>query len=93
LGYRPLETYESNFIHYNFAQFEKQHSRYKDISPFIVLSQQCCEVCFISRTLPKLLWNLTAKYHWNRPPPNLTRWIHPCMWVWLLFQRKLPSRR
>jgi len=45
---RPLKTYESNFIHHDFAQFGKQHSRYKAILPSIVLSQQCCEVYFIS---------------------------------------------
>jgi len=38
------KTYESNFIHHDFAQFKKQHSRYKAILPSVVLSQQCCEV-------------------------------------------------
>jgi len=43
-------TYESNFIHHDFVQFGKQHSRYKAILPYIILSKQCCEVRFI--TLP-----------------------------------------
>jgi len=47
----PLKTYESNFIHHDFAQFRKEHSRYKAILPSIVLSQQCCEVCFTSRAV------------------------------------------
>jgi len=32
----PLKTYESNFIHHDFAQFRKEHSRYKAILPSIV---------------------------------------------------------
>jgi len=44
----PPKTYESNFIHHDFAQFRKQDLRYKAILPSIVLSQQCCEVYFIS---------------------------------------------
>jgi len=30
---RPPKTYESNFIHHDFEQFGKQHSRYKAILP------------------------------------------------------------
>ena len=30
------KTYESNLIHLDFAQFEKQHSRYEAILPSIV---------------------------------------------------------
>jgi len=45
------KTYESNFIHHDFVQFGKQHSRYKAILSSIVLSQQCCEVYFISLTV------------------------------------------
>jgi len=41
-------TYESNFIHHDFVQFGKQNSQYKANFPFTVLSQQFCEVCFIS---------------------------------------------
>jgi len=44
----PPKTYESNFIHNDFVQFRKKHSRYKAILPSIVLSQQCCEVYFTS---------------------------------------------
>jgi len=47
----PPKTYVSNFINHDFVQFRKQHSRYKAILPSIVLSQQCCEVHFISLTL------------------------------------------
>ena len=35
----------------------------------IVLSQQCCEVYFISHKVAKPIWDVTTKYHWNRPPP------------------------
>jgi len=50
-GDRPPKTYEINFIHHDFVQFGKQHSRYKAILPSIILSQQCCEVCFIASSL------------------------------------------
>jgi len=43
-GHRSPKTYESNFIHPEFAQFGKQHSRYNAILSSIVLSQQYCEV-------------------------------------------------
>jgi len=45
------ETYESNFIDHDFAQFGKHHSRYKTILPTIILSQGCCEIYFISLTV------------------------------------------
>jgi len=44
----PFKTYESNFFHYDFVQFGKQYSRYEASLPSTVLSQQCCEVYFIS---------------------------------------------
>ena len=44
----PPKTYESNFIHNDFVQFRKKHSRYKAIFPSTVLSQQCCDVYFTS---------------------------------------------
>jgi len=44
----PPETYESKFIHHDFVQFAKQHSRYQAILPSVVFSQQRCEVYFIS---------------------------------------------
>jgi len=44
----PPKTYKSKFFHHNFVQFGKQHSRYKAILTSIVLSQQCCEVYFMS---------------------------------------------
>jgi len=47
----PPKTYESNFIHNDFAQFRKKHSRYKAILASIVLSQKCCEVYFTSHTV------------------------------------------
>ena len=47
-GDRLPKTYECNFIHHDFVQFVKQHSRYKAILPSIVSSQHCCEVYFIS---------------------------------------------
>ena len=47
----PPKTYESNFIHYDFVQFGKQHSRYKAILPSTVFSPQCCEVYFVFLTV------------------------------------------
>jgi len=44
----PSKTYESKFVHHNFAQLEKQHSQYKVILSSIVLSQQCCDVSYTS---------------------------------------------
>jgi len=43
-----LKQAKSIFIHPNFLQFGKQHSRYKPILSSFVLSQQCCKVYFIS---------------------------------------------
>jgi len=34
------KTYKRNFIHHDFVQIEKHHSRYHAILPSIVLSQQ-----------------------------------------------------
>ena len=45
----PLKIYKSNSFHHDCVQFEKLHS-HKAILPSIVLSQQCCEVRFISLT-------------------------------------------
>jgi len=67
-GRSPPKTCESNFIHHNFLQSGKQHSRCKAILPSIVLSQQCCEVYVISLTVAKPLWVLTSKYYWNHLP-------------------------
>jgi len=54
-GDHSPKTYESNFIHYNFVQFRKQHSRYKAILSCIALSLQCCEIYFIFFTVAKLV--------------------------------------
>jgi len=51
----PHKSSESIFTHYDFLQFRKQHVRYKTISSSIVLSQQFCEVFFISLTVAKPL--------------------------------------
>ena len=51
MGASPSDTYEINFIHNDFVQFVKQHSRYKVIFTSIILSQQCCEVYFISYSI------------------------------------------
>jgi len=66
LGRFPPETYESNCFHHDFEQFGKQCSWYKAILSSIVLSQQCCAVCFIPFTVAEPIWDLTSKYHWNR---------------------------
>ena len=64
-------------FYHEFVQFGKQHSWYKAIFSSIVLSQQCCEVYFISLTVAKPLCNMATKYYWNRYPPNLAGWIRP----------------
>ena len=79
----PPKTYGSNFIYHNFVQFGKQHSRHTAILSSIVLSQQCCEVYFISLTVAKLLCDLITKYYWNPPPLGLTGWIRPCSQCWV----------
>jgi len=51
-----------------FVMFAMSHcSRYKAIMSSIALSQQCCEVYFISQAKP--LWDLTNKSYRNRPSP------------------------
>jgi len=67
----PHKTWESIFFHNEFVKFGTHHSRYKDISSSIVLSQKCCEVYFISLTVTKLLWDLTTKYYWIAAPLTL----------------------
>jgi len=80
-GDRPRKTYESNFIQHDFVLIEKLLSRYKAIFLSIVLSQQCCEVYFISLAILNPLRDLTTKYYWIRPP-NLRGWIRS--WIWVL---------
>jgi len=62
-GDRSPNAYEINIIHHNSVQFGKQRSRCKAILSSIVLSQQCCEVCFISPTVAKPLRDLTTTYY------------------------------
>ena len=62
-GDRPRKTYESNFIQHDFVLIEKLLSRYKAIFLSIVLSQQCCEVYFISLAILNPLRDLTTKYY------------------------------
>jgi len=50
----PAKTCEISFIHHDFVLFGKQHSRYKAILSSIVLSQEWCEVYFISLTAVNL---------------------------------------
>ena len=47
----PPKIFESNFFHHDFEHFRKQHSLYRAIFLSIVLSQQCCDVYFISLTV------------------------------------------
>ena len=54
------KTSESNFIHHEFLQFGKQHSRYKAILPSTLLSQECCKVYFICFTVAISQWDLTT---------------------------------
>jgi len=44
----PPKTCKSDFIHHDFEQFGKHHSRCKAILPWLVLSPQYCEVHFTS---------------------------------------------
>jgi len=48
-------TVESDFIHHNFLQFRKKHSRYKIIRSSTVLSKQCCGVHLNTLTVVKPL--------------------------------------
>ena len=72
-GDRPPKTYESNFIHNVYTIQKKKHSRLKTIfsSIFFVTAVLWSSLYFISLTVEKLLWDLTAKYYWNRPPLKL----------------------
>jgi len=47
----PPTTCESNFVHHDFVQFGKEHSRYKVILPPTGLSEQGCKEYFISLTV------------------------------------------
>jgi len=76
-GDRLPKTYESNFIHHDFVQFRKKHSRYKAILPSIVLSQQCCEICFISLTVSEAANETGLPHITEIAPPKLTDWIRP----------------
>jgi len=64
-----------NLRKYNFVQFGKQH----DIRPFY--RPLVCHNNFVKYTSPltaaKPFWDLTTKYYWNRPPPNLSGWTRP----------------
>jgi len=51
----PRKTYDINFIHNNFVQFRKQHSRYNAVLSSVVLLLQCCEVYFIFLTVARLV--------------------------------------
>ena len=68
------------FIHHDCAQFGKQQSRYKAISPSIVLSQQCCElVKYTSSLLQQWPRNETQLPNITEIiSPNLIGWICPC---------------
>jgi len=53
----PLKAYGNKFIHHDFAQFGKQHSRYKGILLSVLLSQQYSEICFISLAAVNPKWD------------------------------------
>ena len=67
----PPKTYESNFFYHDFAQFGKQHSRYKAILPSTALSQHCCEVYFISLTVGEHIMRLECQRLLKSPPLKL----------------------
>jgi len=66
-----LKTYESNFIHHDFIQSCKKHSRYNVILLPIVLSQQFCEVYFISLTIANPRMRLHDEILLKSHPLNL----------------------
>ena len=75
----PPKTYESNFVHHYFVQFEKQHLRIR--CHFVVhcfVTGVFGSILHFCYSIAVLLWDLTAKYYRNRPPPSLTGWIRPC---------------
>ena len=47
----PPKPKKVTYFHHDFVEFGKKHSRHKAIWSSIVLSQQCCEVYFISLTV------------------------------------------
>jgi len=50
-GDRPYKTCESTFVHNDFVQAGKHHSRCTVVWPPTVLSEQCCKEYFISPTV------------------------------------------
>jgi len=85
----PLKAYESNLFHHDFAQCGKQHSRCKVILPSIILSQQCCEVYFVSYSseLVMRLQNITEKILLKSHPIDLLAGSAPVsspFWKWIL---------
>ena len=84
----PPKTYKSNFIHHEFVQFGKQHSRYKVILPSNVLSQQCCEVgegtvglgsqlSFLIYSKSWKRWTLKFPWWFSLIPAVVLKWIFP----------------
>jgi len=63
-GHQPTyKNLRGNTVHHTFLQSGKQQWRYKAIVPSIVLSQQRCEVSFISLTVANPLRDLTSTYY------------------------------
>ena len=62
----PPKTYESNFVHHYFVQFEKQHLRIR--CHFVVhcfVTGVFGSILHFCYSIAVLLWNLTAKYYRN----------------------------
>ena len=82
------KTYESIFFHPNFVQFGKQHSRYKAIShPLFCLRsvvKYTSSVVKYSSSLVQQRGRSWLPHITEIPPPKLTGWIPPCLWVRLL---------
>jgi len=83
-----LKTYVSYFIHHDFF---KSENSIRDIRPFcrplfyhIIVVTYC--IYFITPASAKPLWDLTTKYHWNRPRPNLAGWTRPWMTRYIIEQ-------
>jgi len=66
------KTYGNNCVHHDLYNSTIRKTAFATLGYFAspVLSQQCCEVDFISVTVVNPRWDLTTKNYWN-PPPHL----------------------
>jgi len=67
----PPKTNESNFIHHDFVQFRKKHSRYNAILPYIIWSHRWSIGYFISLTVVNPQMTLDYQILLKSSPLNL----------------------